>query len=139
MIYVERFPEECTHEHLAAIFKRAGHRIKHVSIPRYQESKLPKGFAFIEFHTPEDAQNAVDLFDNVVPQEFLDSMSDNFIPVQGAVRALKVMRKADWLKSKEEMSQIKQEIALLNLETMYPTLGAQPEQHSEDKSMKDVK
>lgn len=81
MVYVERFPEECTHEHLAAIFRRAGHHIKHVSIPRYPESKVAKGFAFIEFQTPEEAQNAVDLFDNVVPQEFVDSMSDNYISV----------------------------------------------------------
>lgn len=95
MVYLERFPEECTHEHLATIFRRAGH-VKHVSIPKYAESKVNKGFAFIEFQTPEEAQAAVDMFDNVVPQEFVNSMSDNFIAVQGAIRPLKVMRKADW-------------------------------------------
>ena len=80
MIYVEGYPEECTHEHLATILRRAG-RIKHVSLPKYSESKLPKGFAFVEFQSPDDAQNAVDMFDNVVPSELVDSSCENFIPV----------------------------------------------------------
>jgi len=48
MIYIENFPEYINHEQLASIFKKAGH-IKHVSIPKYQNSKLGKGFAFIEY------------------------------------------------------------------------------------------
>lgn len=55
MIYVERFPEEITHEELALIFRRVGH-IKHVSMPKFKNSKLPKGFAFIQFNSPEEAQ-----------------------------------------------------------------------------------
>ena len=54
MIYVENFPENLSHEHLALIFSRAG-KIKHVSIPKYKHSKQSKGFAFIEFDTEEDA------------------------------------------------------------------------------------
>ena len=54
MIYVENFPENLSHEHLALIFSRAG-KMKHVSIPKYKHSKQSKGFAFIEFDTEEDA------------------------------------------------------------------------------------
>jgi RNA recognition motif-containing protein len=81
MIYVERYPAECTHEQLAAIFRRAANRIKHVSIPRFKESRQGKGFAFIEFHTPEEAQTAVEMFNNTVPREFIDAYAENFIPV----------------------------------------------------------
>lgn len=47
-IYVEDFPSNATHETLAAIFGKVGH-ILHVSIPKFNESKQAKGFAFIEF------------------------------------------------------------------------------------------
>lgn len=43
------------------------------------------------------------MFDNCVPQEFIEAMSDTFIAVQGVVRPLRVLLKADWLKLKEEM------------------------------------
>lgn len=55
MIYVERYPEELNHDQLASIFKRAG-SIKHVSMPRYKESRTTKGFAFIEFANAQEAQ-----------------------------------------------------------------------------------
>jgi RNA recognition motif-containing protein len=48
MIYVENFPDTIDHEQLARIFKRAG-KVRHISVPKYKESKKPKGFAFIEF------------------------------------------------------------------------------------------
>ena len=118
MIYVEKFPEELNHEQLASIFKRAGH-IKHVSIPKYTNSKQSKGFAFILFSSPDEASQAVDMFDNVVPSEFVEALSDNFIPVQGAVRGLRVMLKSTWLQTKDEMKQIKLEIAQLNPSAMF--------------------
>jgi len=46
MTYCENFPEELNHDKLAQIFRRAGH-IKHVSIPKFKNSKHTKGFAFI--------------------------------------------------------------------------------------------
>lgn len=67
----------------------------------------------------------------------MNSLSDNFIAVQGAIRPLKVMRKSDWLQSKQEMSKIKQELALLNPETMY--CSAQIGKPEGDKPMKDSK
>ena len=47
-VYVENFPEETTHEKLAKIFSQVGN-VLHVSLPKYNESKTIKGFAFLEF------------------------------------------------------------------------------------------
>ena len=118
MVYVERYPEELSHEQLATIFKRAG-RIKHVSMPKYKGSKQPKGFAFVLFSSTAEAEAAVQTFNNTVPSELVDAMSGNFIAVQGAVRAFRVMHKADWLRTKAELRDIKKEIALLNPGTIF--------------------
>lgn len=48
IIYVENFPENTSHEILANIFSKIG-PISYISIPKYSETKAPKGFAFIEF------------------------------------------------------------------------------------------
>ena len=47
-IYVENLPSKITHESLAAIFAKTG-KINHISLPKFLQSKLPKGFAFVEF------------------------------------------------------------------------------------------
>lgn len=48
VIYVENFPESITHEILARIFSKIG-EVLHISLPKYTETQIPKGFAFIEF------------------------------------------------------------------------------------------
>lgn len=48
MVYVENLPSNISHDVLADIFNKNG-RILHISLPRHKESKLVKGFAFIEF------------------------------------------------------------------------------------------
>jgi RNA recognition motif-containing protein len=80
MVYVERYPEELSHEQLATIFKRAG-RIKHISMPKFKGSKQPKGFAFVLFSSAAEADVAVETFNNTVPTELVDAMSPNFVPV----------------------------------------------------------
>ena len=66
MIYVEGFPPSFTHEQLARVFTRSG-TVAHVSVPRHHESKRNKGFAFVEFETPEAAHTATKTFDGLVP------------------------------------------------------------------------
>ena len=48
VIYVENLPDKVTHEVLAKIFSKNG-EVLHVSLPKYTETQVPKGFAFIEF------------------------------------------------------------------------------------------
>lgn len=118
MIYVENFPAGLSHDQLAQIFRRAG-QIKHVSIPKYKESKTSKGFAFIQYQSPQEAQLAVDLMNNKILDEFINTMNENFIQVQGHIGAIRVLLKIDWLKAKEEMRSIKTEIARLNPQSMF--------------------
>jgi len=93
-----------------------------VSIPKY-ESKQAKGFAFIEYQCPAEALQAVQTFNNTIPTELIDGMSENFIAVQGPLSAFHVIMKEEWVKLKEEMRSIKREIALLNPQHMFqPTV-----------------
>jgi len=100
MIYVENFPDYITHEQLASVFKKGGH-IKHVSIPKYQHSKLNKGFGFIEYSSPEEAKFAFENLNNFIPEEFWNSSMETYVPVSGPITALKVLLKTEWLKLKE--------------------------------------
>lgn len=72
MVYVEKFPASVMdHEKLSSIFKRAG-KIRHISMPKYKNSGLSKGFAFVEYSTVEEAQRSIEMFNNTIPQEFID-------------------------------------------------------------------
>ena len=114
MIYVENFPSNLDHEKLASIFKRAG-KIRHVSLPRFPDSKKPKGFAFIEFSTEVETTKAIDMFNNTVPQELVDIGDPGYIVYDDDIKPFKVMSKEEWLRQKEEISAIKTELQSLNL------------------------
>lgn len=63
-IYVERLPDDTGHEWLKEIFSTFG-AVDYVSLPKYKHNKRHKGFAFIEFRTPEDALKAVTHFESI--------------------------------------------------------------------------
>ncbi|KAK9878744.1 hypothetical protein WA026_023675 [Henosepilachna vigintioctopunctata] len=63
-IYVERISADANHEFLATIFSDFG-KVVYVSIPKYRHNQMNKGFAFVEFETEQDAQNAVRYFENI--------------------------------------------------------------------------
>ncbi|RYE99903.1 MAG: hypothetical protein EOO41_00350, partial [Methanobacteriota archaeon] len=56
-VYVEDVPPQAQHDALRTYFARFG-AVLHVSLPREPKQRLRKGFAFIEFATPEAAQAA---------------------------------------------------------------------------------
>ncbi|CAL4133669.1 unnamed protein product [Meganyctiphanes norvegica] len=60
-IYIEKLPLHVTHEWVRNLFSQYG-SIDYVSIPRYKHSGRPKGFAFLEFQTPEMAKVALEAF-----------------------------------------------------------------------------
>jgi len=64
-LLVRNISNEITQEELHQAFSRIGH-IRDVYIPRDYHSQQPKGFAFIEFATPEMAQDARDEMDKFV-------------------------------------------------------------------------
>lgn len=63
-IYVEDLPISVNHEWLQNLFKTYGDVI-YVSLPKYRESGKFKGFAFVQFKTPEGAMNALKAFERV--------------------------------------------------------------------------
>ncbi|XP_064615511.1 la-related protein 7-like [Liolophura sinensis] len=62
-VYVECLPLGVDHDWLKMVFSSCG-KVLYVSLPKYQSSGDPKGFAFVEFDTVESAQKACSLLNN---------------------------------------------------------------------------
>lgn len=60
-IYVENIPSNADHDWIRQVFGGYG-TIDYISVPRFHRSGRPKGFAFIEFKTPEMANTALEAF-----------------------------------------------------------------------------
>lgn len=88
-------------------------------MPKFKDNFTSKGFAFVEFASQKEAINSIELFNNCIPSEFTDITCQNFVHVQGTVSQLRVMPKNEWAAKKEEMKQIKREIAKLCPTTMF--------------------
>lgn len=54
----ENLPPELTHDHLKKVFSEFG-QVVYVSIPKYRNTHAIKGFAFVEFDTPEEAVETI--------------------------------------------------------------------------------
>ncbi|XP_026524495.1 la-related protein 7 isoform X2 [Notechis scutatus] len=62
-VYVELLPKNVNHGWIERVFGKCGN-VVYVSIPRYKTSKDPKGFAFVEFETKEQAEKAIEFLNN---------------------------------------------------------------------------
>ncbi|XP_054457237.1 la-related protein 7 isoform X2 [Anoplopoma fimbria] len=62
-VYVELLPKDVTHSWIERVFTKCGN-VVYVSLPRYKSTGDTKGFAFIEFETKADAQNAIEMLNN---------------------------------------------------------------------------
>ncbi|XP_043917487.1 la-related protein 7 [Protopterus annectens] len=62
-VYVELLPKNVSHRWIERIFSKCGN-VVYVSLPRYKTSRDPKGFAFVEFETKEQAEKAIELLNN---------------------------------------------------------------------------
>ncbi|XP_059392099.1 la-related protein 7 isoform X2 [Carassius carassius] len=62
-VYVELLPKSVTHVWLERVFSKCGN-VVYVSLPRYKSTGHPKGFAFVEFETEEQAQKAIEMLNN---------------------------------------------------------------------------
>lgn len=63
-IYVENIKSDTTHEWLKSVFSEFGN-VTYVSIPKYKNNNLNKGFAFIEFETEDIAKKTVQFFEEI--------------------------------------------------------------------------
>lgn len=60
-LYVERLPMNADHAWLKTTFSKHG-QVLYVSLPRYRHNNKMKGFAFVEFSTPEELEKACQHF-----------------------------------------------------------------------------
>ncbi|XP_076162591.1 la related protein 7 [Ptiloglossa arizonensis] len=60
-IYVQNLPPDADHETLSSIFSQYG-PVVYVSLPRYKHNRKIKGFAFVEFDTPESIKKCFKAF-----------------------------------------------------------------------------
>ncbi len=60
-VKVSNLSEEVTENDLEFLFKKAG-IIRRVYLARYPETRVSKGFAFVTYGIPEEAQKAIQLF-----------------------------------------------------------------------------
>jgi RNA recognition motif-containing protein len=60
-IYVEQLPPDAQHDWLREVFSAYG-KVAYVSVPKYRATGKIKGFAFVEFDTPEEANKTIEEF-----------------------------------------------------------------------------
>ncbi|CAH2108064.1 unnamed protein product [Euphydryas editha] len=60
-IYVESIPVTASREWLERVFSDYG-KVAYISLPKFKNSQNIKGFAFIEFSSPQDAQKCMNAF-----------------------------------------------------------------------------
>ncbi|XP_077156701.1 la-related protein 7 isoform X2 [Paroedura picta] len=62
-VYVELLPKNVNHSWIERVFGKCGN-VVYISIPRYKATRDPKGFAFVEFETKEQAEKAIEFLNN---------------------------------------------------------------------------
>ncbi|CAH2076121.1 unnamed protein product, partial [Iphiclides podalirius] len=60
-VYVESIPVKATQEWLERVFSDYG-RVAYISLPKFKNSQKLKGFGFIEFEKPQEAQKCINAF-----------------------------------------------------------------------------
>ncbi|KAI4491015.1 hypothetical protein M0802_010518 [Mischocyttarus mexicanus] len=63
-VYVQNLPPGSNHDWLSSVFSQYG-KVTYVSIPHYKINKKIKGFAFVEFDKPEEAENCLKDFKKI--------------------------------------------------------------------------
>ncbi|XP_061620157.1 la-related protein 7 isoform X2 [Phyllopteryx taeniolatus] len=62
-VYVELLPKDVNHSWIEKVFSKCG-SVVYASIPRYKSTGDSKGFAFVEFENPEQANKAIEMLNN---------------------------------------------------------------------------
>lgn len=96
-IYIENLPDTCSHDLLKHRLKLFG-PILYISLPRFPESQILKGFCFIEFSTISSAESALAYLKALSPPGWEDSPS------------LSVLSKTQWLIYKSQLQNLKKRL-----------------------------
>jgi RNA recognition motif-containing protein len=120
-IYVENIPTEANHEVLVKLFSRHG-RVLHISIPKFKDTKQPKGFVFVTFDKQEEATQALKQCNNFIPKELIE-ISGN----KSGAQPLSIITKVDWLTKKAEFKLLKNELIKENKDIFAECIRQSPE------------
>ena len=105
-IYIENIPLSINEDIIKKIFK--DFKVKFISLPKFKGSKQNKGFCFITFDTKENSLNALKLKNNTVPNELISYYNKH-------VTNINILTKNEWLKQKENMNNLQNNIKKLNM------------------------
>ncbi|NXG65633.1 LARP7 protein, partial [Hemiprocne comata] len=110
-VYVELLPKNVNHSWIERVFGKCGN-VVYISIPRYRTTGDPKGFAFVEFETKEQAEKAIEFLNNP-PEEaprkpgiFPKTVKNKPVPTLNTSNSSVVEEKK---KKKKKKSKIKKE------------------------------
>ena len=77
-LYVGNMSFYTTEEQLYELFSKCGD-VKRIVMGLDKFKRTPCGFCFVEYSTKEEADRACLLFNNCVPEEFVNTTSANYI------------------------------------------------------------
>ncbi|XP_004626806.2 la-related protein 7 [Octodon degus] len=113
-VYVELLPKNVNHSWIERVFGKCGN-VVYISIPHYKSTGDPKGFAFVEFETKEQAAKAIEFLNNP-PEEaprkpgiFPKTVKNKPIPSLRVVEEKKKKKKKKGRVKKEDNVQGKEE------------------------------
>ncbi|XP_066090541.1 la-related protein 7 isoform X2 [Saccopteryx bilineata] len=113
-VYVELLPKNVNHSWIERVFGKCGN-VVYISIPHYKSTGDPKGFAFVEFETKEQAAKAIEFLNNP-PEEaprkpgiFPKTVKNKPIPALKVAEEKKKKKKKKGRVKKEDCVQTKEE------------------------------
>ncbi|XP_075400024.1 la-related protein 7 isoform X2 [Tenrec ecaudatus] len=105
-VYVELLPKNVNHSWIERVFGKCGN-VVYISIPHYRSTGDPKGFAFVEFETKEQAAKAIEFLNNP-PEEaprkpgiFPKTVKNKPIPALGVPEKKKKKKKKGRVKKED--------------------------------------
>lgn len=114
-VYVELLPKNVNHSWIERVFGKCGN-VVYISIPHYKSTGDPKGFAFVEFETKEQAAKAIEFLNNP-PEEaprkpgiFPKTVKNKPIPALRVVEEKKKKKKKKGRMKRKTMSKPKRKI-----------------------------
>ncbi|KAG8519427.1 La-related protein 7 [Galemys pyrenaicus] len=121
-VYVELLPKNVNHSWIERVFGKCGN-VVYVSIPHYKSTGDPKGFAFVEFETKEQAAKAIEFLNNP-PEEaprkpgiFPKTVKNKPIPALQVAEEKKKKKKKKGRIKKEDSVQTKESTVDTSKET----------------------
>ncbi|XP_006025607.1 la-related protein 7 [Alligator sinensis] len=135
-VYVELLPKNVNHSWIERVFGKCGN-VVYVSIPRYKSTGDPKGFAFVEFETKEQADKAIEFLNNPPekaprkPGIFPRTVKNKSVPALNTSDCSVVEEKK---KKKKKKSKMKKESSVQSAaETKETNMDTAPEQITKSK------